>query len=114
MHGIKPGTAGNRGVGKRCDQRPAAQLSSPDNGPSRLLGRNCCNQAIALVDMVAETAREANSIPPSDYGIAGVSASWHNNGALADLRHGTVFRPVKKRPTCVFWQAYLCPRATGG
>ncbi|MGA9906344.1 MAG: hypothetical protein WBQ01_08220, partial [Candidatus Sulfotelmatobacter sp.] len=64
---------------------------------------------------VAAMAPEANSIPLSDYGIAGVSGSWHNNEALADLRHGTAaLRPVKKRPTCVFWQASLCPRATGG
>ncbi len=38
--------------------------------------------------------REANCTLPPNSAIAAALASWHNNEALADLRHGTVLRPV--------------------
>jgi len=119
-------TAGAQGRGDLVGAQPDSgsqshevnDCTASDMGREWMTGKQeakCCNQAIALIDLVAAIAPEANSIPLPDYGIAGVCASWHNNEALADLRHGTaVSRPVKKRPTCVFWQAYLCPRATGG
>jgi hypothetical protein len=39
------------------------------------------------------TRREANCTLPANSGIAATDASWHNNEALADLRHG-IFVPV--------------------
>ena len=79
----------------------------------RVFGQRAASGLIPL--FLASQPLEANCILPPKSAIAATSASWHNNEALADLRHGTaVWRPVKKRPTCVFWQASLCPRATGG
>ena len=57
---------------------------------------------------------EANCTLPTNSVIAAAAASWHNDEALADLRHGQFHLRAKKRPTCVFWQASLRPRAIGG
>jgi len=63
---------------------------------------SCRKQAaLALIDLVAAIAPEANSIPLPNSSIAARRGSCNNDSALADLRHGTVLSGGK-RPTCVF------------
>jgi len=71
------------------------------------------SKAMALINLVAAIAPEANSIPLPNSSIAARRGSCNNDSALAALRHGTLLSGGK-RPSCVFWQASLSPRATGG
>jgi hypothetical protein len=67
-----------------------------------------------MVGTQAGLVKELNSIPLGNSGIAGWAGSCNNDCALADLRHGTGCVRWEQRPTCIFWQAFLLPRATGG
>jgi len=50
----------------------------------------CTNCGTVSLRRMARPSREANCTLPANSGIAAAAGSWHNDEALADLRHGAV------------------------
>src|ERR1700722_13924820 len=85
-----------------CDQCPSVFLRNCDGCLLFLL--LICHHRI----MPFPAPQEANCTLPVNSGIAAAAASWHNGGALADLRHGTFLRPVFNG-SHAFSGKHLCP-----
>jgi hypothetical protein len=62
------------------------------NDRNRLLGGLMEQNPSLFKD--AEFVKEASCTLPTHSAIAAAPPSWHNDEALADLRHGTILRPV--------------------